>query len=140
MTTRGDLELGHAHIDRSSLQAVMESVSLSKLAHYGGVPGIIPVSCYVLLSAANNLLGVVKGVNSSMEHGLSKHEMDTNFVERRREYGENILPEMKHKSFLKLFVESLRDPIIIILIVAAVISISLQSAFHDPSHAWYEGR
>ena len=40
----GDLELGNASsIDRSSLQAVMESVSLSKLTHYGGVTGMLVV-------------------------------------------------------------------------------------------------
>jgi hypothetical protein len=37
---KDDLELGHFHIDRSALLAVMESVSLSKLDHYGGVLGM----------------------------------------------------------------------------------------------------
>ena len=54
----------------------------------------------------------------SSENGLSQSE-----AERRLEkYGKNKLAQAKQKSLVRRFFEQLADPMIIILIVAAVIS------------------
>ena len=56
--------------------------------------------------------------NSNIEMGLNDHEVKT----RRDEYGENKLAEKKKKTILRVFLEQLNDPMIYILIAAAVIS------------------
>ncbi|MBR1817800.1 MAG: calcium-translocating P-type ATPase, PMCA-type, partial [Bacilli bacterium] len=55
-----------------------------------------------------------------MEHtGLS----DVEVIENRKKYGKNSLTEIKKKSFFSLFLESLGDPIIKILLIALAVKV-----------------
>ena len=62
--------------------------------------------------------------------GLSEQEV----IESRKKYGSNALVEKKPVSFLKLFIESLGDPIIKILLIALAIKV----IFLIKSFDWYE--
>lgn len=62
--------------------------------------------------------------------GLSEQEV----IESRKKYGSNSLVEKKPVSFLKLFIESLGDPIIKILLIALAIKV----IFLIKSFDWYE--
>jgi magnesium-transporting ATPase (P-type) len=53
-------------------------------------------------------------------------------------YGPNIFPEPPFNGFWALFVESFQDPILLILIAAAVVSFAVGLA-HDPSEGWIDG-
>lgn len=53
------------------------------------------------------------------------HDADSQFFDRIRIFGCNRLPERKSTSFLKLFWDAYNDKIIILLTIAAVVSLSL---------------
>ena len=55
-------------------------------------------------------------INSS---GLS----DSEVVKRVEKYGKNILPRKKKDSVIKIFFNELKDPIILLLIVAIIVSV-----------------
>ena len=52
-------------------------------------------------------------------NGLKSQEVEV----QRKKYGTNSITEMKQKSFLRLLLESLGDPIIKILLVALAIKV-----------------
>lgn len=56
--------------------------------------------------------------NSNLEQGLSKEEVS----KRKEEYGANKLQEKKKKTIFRIFFEQLNDPMIFILIFAAIVS------------------
>lgn len=64
------------------------------------------------------------------ENGLSDNEV----VKSRKKYGSNALTEVKKKTFFKLFLESLGDPIIKILLIALAIKV----VFLFKDFDWFE--
>jgi Ca2+-transporting ATPase len=93
-------------------------------------------------------------------HGLTKHgrqcgnlppvrpkgRPDGGFADRKRVFGENRLPERKSKSFLQLAWIALQDRVLILLSVAAVVSLALglYQTFGQTQHEgakveWVEG-
>lgn len=54
--------------------------------------------------------------------GLKKEDIPT----REKIYGKNILTELSHESIVKKFLKQFKDALIILLIIAAVISLYLQ--------------
>lgn len=74
------------------------------------------------MSYRKNAYDVLKELKSDPNKGLSNQEA----AERRREYGNNQLKKQKKKSLWKLFLEQFQDPMVVILIVGAVVSIFLQ--------------
>ena len=75
---------------------------------------------------------VFEAVNSSVE-GLSSAEAE----KRLQENGKNKLAEAKKVSMFSRFIDQLKDPMIIILLVAAVISAVTEFIEHDPSAGMY---
>ena len=75
---------------------------------------------------------VFEAVNSSAE-GLSSAEAE----KRLAENGKNKLAEAKKVSMFSRFIDQLKDPMIIILLVAAVISAVTEFIEHDPSTGMY---
>ena len=75
---------------------------------------------------------VFEAVNSSTA-GLSTAEAE----KRLRENGKNKLAEAKKASLFSRFIDQLKDPMIIILLVAAVISAVTEFIEHDPSAGVY---
>ena len=75
---------------------------------------------------------VFEAVNSTPE-GLSSAEAE----KRLQENGKNKLAEAKKVSMFSRFIDQLKDPMIIILLVAAVISAVTEFVEHDPSTGMY---
>ena len=71
-------------------------------------------------------------VKSSAE-GLTSAEAE----KRLQENGKNKLAEAKKASMLSRFIDQLKDPMIIILLVAAVISAATEFIEHDPASGMY---
>ncbi|MEG0026104.1 MAG: cation-transporting P-type ATPase [Bacilli bacterium] len=66
---------------------------------------------------STNINEILKQLNTSKD-GLSNQEIK----KRLQKDGLNILPKEKEKSIVKIFLSEFRDPIVIILIVAAILS------------------
>ncbi len=81
------------------------------------------------LHEVNDVFAEVK----SSEAGLTTAEAE----KRLQENGKNKLAEAKKQSMLSRFVDQLKDPMIIILLVAAVISAVTEFIEHDPSTGMY---
>ena len=64
---------------------------------------------------------VLKTLNSDLNKGLTQEEVD----ERKAKYGENKLEEKKKKTNLQRFFEQFKDVMIIILLIAAAISLGV---------------
>ncbi|CAN0420591.1 unnamed protein product, partial [Laminaria digitata] len=72
--------------------------------------------------------GLAKGLRADLQFGLA-----TDQVEGLKEaYGPNSFPEIPMKSFCTLFVESFNDTILIVLIVAAFVSLII-GIIEDPA-------
>eukprot|EP00727_Mastigamoeba_balamuthi_P013062 m51a1_g8379 putative calcium-translocating p-type pmca-type (1103) ;mRNA; r:170020-174803 len=77
-------------------------------------------------------LGGVEGIAGrlccNLKQGLTQAEADRGFTERRAVYGINRYPEPPRTSFISMWLDALKDTTMIILIVAAVISIVIGAA------------
>lgn len=78
--------------------------------------------------------GLLDRLQIDPAHGLTKQQY-TDYCER---YGVNKLPEKPMKGFWQLWLESFEDLTLIILIIAAVVSLAVGS-YEDPSKGWIEG-
>ena len=67
-----------------------------------------------------NTQEVLKSLNSSLD-GLSKEDVQ----ERLKKYGYNELKEKEKSSVIKLFLETFKDPLVIILLIAALVQVFL---------------
>lgn len=86
------------------------------------------------LEALGGVEGLTKKLNVNTHQGLSRHQVN----EMRNKFGTNIFPESPMKGFFELFFESFEDLIIIILMVAAFVSLMI-GVFEDPRTGWIEG-
>lgn len=68
-----------------------------------------------------NKVNVLSELQSNVKEGLTNSEVKI----RSKKYGDNRLEEGKQKSFFKLFIEQFKNILILILILAAIISISV---------------
>ncbi|GMH68470.1 hypothetical protein TL16_g04938 [Triparma laevis f. inornata] len=78
--------------------------------------------------------GLAARMGLNLKTGLSDAQVDAS----RERYGANVFPEKPMKSFLTLFVESFNDTTLIILIIAAFVSLIVGS-YEDPEKGWIEG-
>lgn len=112
------------------LSALHDPKSLRKLHEIGGLPGL----------ASKLQSDVTTGLDSDKDDGRVKH------------YGTNVLPTKQAKSFFRLCYEAMKDKVLILLTVAAVISLALglyetfgQGTMYDdegqamPKVDWVEG-
>uniref|UniRef100_A0A8C1SNZ1 Calcium-transporting ATPase n=1 Tax=Cyprinus carpio TaxID=7962 RepID=A0A8C1SNZ1_CYPCA len=81
--------------------------------------------------------GLCSRLKSSPIDGLSGHSDDIS--RRKEEFGKNFIPPKKPKTFLQLVWEALQDVTLIILEVAAIISLGL-SFYKPPNYYKYCGR
>ena len=65
---------------------------------------------------------IVKTLNTNLAEGLTKKEVKI----RQEKFGFNKLPEEKPLSKLRMFLEQFRNPLIYVLIIAGIISLSLR--------------
>nr|MBP7471516.1 calcium-translocating P-type ATPase, PMCA-type [Prevotella sp.] len=68
-----------------------------------------------------------KSINNFRSTGLNEQEVTDN----RQKFGQNVLTPPRNKSLIKLYGEKFRDPIIIILLIAAVVSLFLSFLNND---------
>eukprot|EP01098_Paradermamoeba_levis_P015007 TRINITY_DN7410_c0_g5_i1.p1 TRINITY_DN7410_c0_g5~~TRINITY_DN7410_c0_g5_i1.p1 ORF type:complete len:546 (+),score=151.30 TRINITY_DN7410_c0_g5_i1:155-1639(+) len=108
-----------------------------------------PSTAYDAIQRLGGIRGIIQGVGSNEEDGLSEAEESSHFAARKEAYGTNSLPQKPAKPFYKFFFEALQDKTLIILMCAAVVSIILGSTLHksdqlkiegeDDSSGWIEG-
>ncbi|DBA03450.1 TPA: hypothetical protein N0F65_002858, partial [Lagenidium giganteum] len=93
-------------------------------------------------TAELNRIGGVKSLAQllcvNLDDGLPQSEIDTGFSVRRGRFGTNYFPEAPMKSLFKLFIESLQDTTLIILMAAAVTSL-VTGLIEHPTYGWSEG-
>lgn len=132
-----------ATIDGRPAQYGITLKQLRELMEHRGREGIVKV---------NELGGVqeiCKKLYTSPSEGLSGSQVDSDH--RRETFGSNVIPPKPPKTFLQLVWEALQDITLIILEVAAVVSLGLSfyrpadeeeiNTFDDDetSHGWIEG-
>ncbi|XP_038068879.1 plasma membrane calcium-transporting ATPase 2-like isoform X2 [Patiria miniata] len=96
-----------------------------------------------------DVIGLCQKLRTSPTHGISgTHGMTADLQRREQKYGRNEIPPKPPKSFLRLMWEAVQDATLIMLIIAAFISLGLsflpaqESASHDPGETdaqWIEG-
>ncbi|EGG23082.1 hypothetical protein DFA_05212 [Cavenderia fasciculata] len=92
-------------------------------------------------------LGGVKGLadklNVNLDEGLPVHMIMTEESNLRiKRYGRNILPDPPQDSLWSMIIDALKDETLIILVIAATISIilgALKWTSHDPKTGWIDG-
>lgn len=72
--------------------------------------------------------GIMEKLYTSSDKGLSGNRQDTEH--RRETFGSNVIPPKPPKTFIQLVCEAVQDITLIILIVAAVVSLVL--SFYKP--------
>ena len=87
------------------------------------------------LRSMGGLSGLLAGLGTSKDSGLvpdtvaqangDAHRVNATIADRERVYGRNLLPERKSKSLLTLMWLALQDRILILLIIAAIVSLAL---------------
>lgn len=87
------------------------------------------------------LPALAEALRTDLRTGLSAHEASTNFQYRADKYGRNVFKYPPPKSFFALALAALRDPMIIILCVAAVVSLiaTLATEKKRKEYAYLEG-
>jgi Ca2+ transporting ATPase len=91
-----------------------------------------------LLKAYGGVNGLAEKLEvEDLEHGLSGDQEE---IERRQQkYGANRLPEKKLMHWIQFALEAVKDPMLIILLVCAVVSIVLGGATEMSMEGTYEG-
>lgn len=88
------------------------------------------------LLKVGGLQTVAKELKTDVKSGLSGDSKD--LESRRATFGRNEFPEPPSATWFELFLESFEDTTIIVLVVAAVVSLAV-GVYEDPSKGWIEG-
>uniref|UniRef100_A0A6A7G4K6 Calcium-transporting ATPase n=1 Tax=Hirondellea gigas TaxID=1518452 RepID=A0A6A7G4K6_9CRUS len=97
-----------------------------------------PALAFARLGEMGGVQGLAKAFRTDLQTGVYKDEVSIGFDRRQEVYGKNIFPKKPPRHFLSLCADELKDPMLIILMVAGTISI-VAGAIDDPSHGWVEG-
>ncbi|KAL9656250.1 hypothetical protein ABK040_007865 [Willaertia magna] len=125
MKGQEDVELqedfGSYSISLKQLDELNESRDVNQLREYGGIEGI------------------AKALHTNLRTGISQSEEES----RQSQFGKNEYPRKPLKPLWKLFIDALKEPILIVLLVLALVSIVLGVAFpereEDRKFGWIEG-
>lgn len=88
------------------------------------------------LAKLGGLNALEKSLNTSFKNGLNSNEEEIRA--RKESYGVNFIPEPEPKTWLGIFLGSFEDTTLIILIVAAIVSL-IVGTYDDPAKGWIEG-
>ena len=90
-----------------------------------------------ILEDMGGIDGVAEKLRIALEKGIDSSSVET----RRGVFGTNVLPQVPPKSFFFLWFQNLKDPIIIMLMAAALVSTVLGVAVPEErdQNAWTEG-
>ncbi|KAJ6822001.1 calcium-transporting ATPase 8, plasma membrane-type-like [Iris pallida] len=89
------------------------------------------------LSALQGVRGISNLLKTNLDRGIAGD--DTDIVRRRNAFGANTYPRKKGRSFWVFLWESWKDLTLIILIIAAVVSLVLGIATEGIEQGWYDG-
>ena len=89
------------------------------------------------LAELGGLMGLEQGLRTDYMYGLSSHDV-TDLERRRKTPGRNEFPEPERQTFMMMFLESFEDTTLIVLIVAAFVSLAV-GLYEDPASGWVEG-
>ncbi|KAI4355895.1 hypothetical protein L6164_004623 [Bauhinia variegata] len=111
--------VGDFTVGLEQLVSMSKDQNLSALQQYGGVKGL------------SSLL------KSNSEKGISGNDAD--LVKRKNAFGSNTYPRKKGRSFLRFLWEAWQDLTLIILIIAAAVSLALGIKTEGLEEGWYDG-
>ncbi|KAK7325335.1 hypothetical protein VNO77_29497 [Canavalia gladiata] len=111
--------VGEYAVGLEQLVSMNKDHNISALQQYGGVKGI------------SNLL------NSSTDKGISGDDADLS--KRKNAFGTNTYPRKKGKNFWRFLWESWQDLTLIILIIAAAVSLVLGIKTEGLEEGWFDG-
>ncbi|XP_050289146.1 calcium-transporting ATPase 9, plasma membrane-type-like isoform X2 [Quercus robur] len=114
LTPSGDYGIG-----LEQLVSITRDHNISALQDYGGVKGVSQL------------------LKSNLEKGITEDETD--LIKRKNSFGSNTYPRKKGRSFLRFLWEAWQDLTLIILIVAAVVSLALGIKTEGVKEGWYDG-
>ena len=89
------------------------------------------------LAHVGGLMGLEQGLRTDYMYGLSSHNV-ADLERRRKTHGRNEFPEPERQTFIQMFLESFEDTTLIVLIVAAFVSLAV-GLYEDPASGWVEG-
>jgi len=81
------------------------------------------------LRKLGGVAGIAKKLKVSLTSGISQKEIDAGATGRIQAFGTNVLPDPPYKNFFELLWEGFQDSTIIILSIAAAISLGFGLAF-----------
>ncbi|XP_030971545.1 calcium-transporting ATPase 9, plasma membrane-type-like [Quercus lobata] len=113
-TSSGDYGIG-----LEQLVSITRDHNISALQDYGGVKGVSQL------------------LKTNLEKGITEDETD--LIKRKNSFGSNTYPRKKGRSFLRFLWEAWQDLTLIILIVAAVVSLALGIKTEGVKEGWYDG-
>jgi len=87
------------------------------------------------LDKIGGLEGLAKLLEVDLKNGLTAEQTEKS----RQVHGDNEMPEPPMTWFITLFIASFNDPVLIVLIVAAVVSFALGLVSEHEEHGWIEG-
>ncbi|VAI74219.1 unnamed protein product [Triticum turgidum subsp. durum] len=91
----------------------------------------------VLLQEIRGVKGLSDLLKSNLEMGINPTEDE--LLQRRDVFGANTYPRKKRKNILRFIFDACKDLTLIILMVAAAISLTLGMATEGVEEGWYEG-
>ncbi|KAF7843134.1 Calcium-transporting ATPase 9, plasma membrane-type [Senna tora] len=91
----------------------------------------------VSMSKDHNVKGLSNLLKSNPERGINGHDAD--LLSRKTAFGTNTYPRKKGRSLLRFLWEAWQDLTLIILIIAAAVSLALGIKTEGPEEGWYDG-
>ncbi|KAG8047861.1 hypothetical protein GUJ93_ZPchr0008g12694 [Zizania palustris] len=91
----------------------------------------------VILQEVGGVKGLSNLLNSNLDKGISPNTDE--LLKRRDVFGSNTYPRKKRKSILRFVFEACKDLTLIILMVAAAISLTLGMTTEGVDEGWYDG-
>lgn len=96
----------------------------------------------IIADPYGGLSGLAKLLRVDLDNGIGADEVKSNFADRSQTFGKNEFDEPPAKSFFHFFINAMKEPILILLLVFSIISIIVGVAFPEPGHektGWIEG-
>jgi len=123
-----NLTTGSFGISKEELISLHSSRSAEKLEEYGGIGAL----------AKALKTDLTRGLPSDLTISIGTSTSES-YAERKKVYGENVYPERKLKSIFYYIVEALKDTTLIILMVAAAVSLLFAIIFaREEKNGWLD--
>ncbi|CAN6661635.1 calcium-transporting ATPase 2 [Trichomonascus vanleenenianus] len=127
---------------QSNLQAAQKSTSSTFSISQEELNCLIDPNDPYVLRELGGISKLAQIFQTDLSHGLTTDTIERTRQDRVASYGENRLPERKAKSLLQLMWIAMKDKVLIILSIAAIVSLALglYETFGQPAERDAEGR